>query len=54
MTDTSDSDEGFAEPGAGFERSHPVAGGATVRLFPPAAAVVHTERWLPAHRPRTS
>ncbi len=48
MTDTSVSDEGFAELGAGFERSHPVvrgtAGGATARLFPLAAAVAHAER----------
>lgn len=57
-TDTSVSDEGFAELGAGFERSHPVvrgtAGGATARLFPLAAAVAHAERWLPVHRPRTA
>ncbi|MGA5224329.1 aminoglycoside N(3)-acetyltransferase [Streptomyces koyangensis] len=57
VTDTSVSDEGFAELGADFERSHPVVrgtvGGATARLFALAAAVAHAERWLPAHRPRT-
>ncbi|MEU6109678.1 AAC(3) family N-acetyltransferase [Streptomyces albidoflavus] len=57
VTDTSVSDEGFAELGADFERNHPVVrgtvGGATARLFPLAAAVAHAERWLPAHRPRT-
>ncbi|WP_406226446.1 AAC(3) family N-acetyltransferase [Streptomyces albidoflavus] len=58
VTDTSVSDEGFAELGADFERSRPVVrgtvGGATARLFPLAAAVAHAERWLPVHRPRTA
>ncbi|UKL05242.1 aminoglycoside N(3)-acetyltransferase [Streptomyces sp. NBU3104] len=58
VTDTSVSDEGFAELGADFERSRAVVrgtvGGATARLFPLAAAVAHAERWLPVHRPRTT
>lgn len=58
VTDTSVSDEGFAELGDDFEGSRPVArgtvGGATARLFPLAAAVAHAERWLPVHRPRTA
>ncbi|MFF5612003.1 aminoglycoside N(3)-acetyltransferase [Streptomyces albidoflavus] len=58
VTDTSVSDEGFAELGDDFEGSRPVVrgtvGGATARLFPLAAAVAHAERWLPVHRPRTA